>query len=97
MSDLILIPAFSGVLLSPILSPVNKMLMNSFYDIVNVPDLELAVDGKTGVDLELLRILIVGFRPSNLECRHSTSRKGNKSKNWSGLYTCTVRWNSWND
>ena len=53
MAALVLVSAYSGVLLSFIMSPVSKPVVDSIYDIVDVPDLKVAVDRGMAADLVL--------------------------------------------
>lgn len=46
----VLIPAYSGQLISFVTSPIEKAVIQSVYDIPNVPGLKVAVDRGKGID-----------------------------------------------
>lgn len=56
LATLVLVPAYSGNLLSFIVSPTVKPIVNSIYDIPNVPGLRAAVDRNLAAETFLKQV-----------------------------------------
>ena len=53
LAALVLVSAYSGTLLSFIMSPVRKPIIESIYDITQVPGLKVALDRGRVADMQL--------------------------------------------
>lgn len=72
LSAAVLVPAYSSILISHITLSLKKPLINSVYDIINVPGLKIATDRGKGIDLmfkQFVGSLQLTFRP--LECANN--------------------------
>ena len=53
MAALVLVSAYSGTLLSFMMSPVRRPVVDSIYDIPNVPGLKVALDRGRAADVRM--------------------------------------------